>query len=73
MAVSHTADAVRAVQLVSSLNAADNGERKVFSKILRKLADFMMIHNQPCQGHFSSDNLLMLKFFRVILIAWKKY
>lgn len=49
-----------------------SGERKAFSKILRKLADFMMIHNQPCQGHFSSDNLLMLKFFGAILISWKK-
>lgn len=49
-----------------------SGERKAFSKILRKLADFMMIHNQPCQGHFSSDNLLMLKFFRAIPIAWKE-
>lgn len=23
-----------------------------------------MIHNQPCQGHFASDNLLMLKVFQ---------
>lgn len=64
MAVSRIADAVWAVQLVSCLNVADKEERKAFSKILRKFADFMMIHNQPCQGHFASDNLLTLKVFQ---------
>lgn len=57
--LSLTTNAVWVVQLVSCLNATDKWKEKsiAFSKILRKLADFM-IHNQPCQCHFSYDNLL---------------